>query len=369
MHITILHENLQRVIQDLQKSIPTRPSLPILSCLLIQAEESGKVTFSATDLNVGMTSILQGEVTEPGKVAVPAKVFIDLIGSLAAGKISLKLEGQTLSLASNSATAEIQCLTAEDYPAFPAKEGTELELSLTTFVSAIQNTAFAASVDEARPILTAVLLSAAADQALEVVATDGFRLATFTLPYAGQAFSLLIPAKGLQEVVRVALRNKEEKILFTVSEKLKQAFFSFGDVEILVRVMDGDFPPYQKIIPASFQTQITFDGSEFAQRLKTALIFARESAGIVKLKIEQTQLKLISASSTIGHQESSLSLQLISGGDQEIAFNAKYLTDFLQMLKPEQVWLGMNEPLKPALIRPVGAENYRYIVMPFRVNQ
>ena len=369
MNITILHENIQRVIQDLQKSIPSRPSLPILSCLLIQADESGSIHFSATDLNVGITAHFSGEVIEPGKVAVPAKVFIDFINSLEAGKLTLEVKDQTMKVISEGATAEIQCLSAEDYPTFPSKEGFELELPLETFTTAIQNTAFAASVDEARPIYTTVLLRAEEKQDLEVIATDGFRLATLNIPYSAQPFNLLIPAKGVQEVVRVALRKKEEKILFTVSEKLKQAFFSFGEVEILVRVMDGDYPPYQKIIPGSFSTQVTFDGGEFGQKLKTAIIFARESAGIVRLKIEQDVLKIISASSTIGHQESTVKIQLLSGGDQEIAFNVKYLSEFLQILKPEQVWFGMNEPLKPALFRPAGMENYRYIVMPFRLNQ
>ncbi len=369
MNITILHENLQRVIQDLQKSIPSRPSLPILSCILIQAEQSGKILFSATDLSVGITASIQGEVTQEGKVAVPAKVFIDFINSLPAGKITLQVENQTMKILSEGATAEIQCLSAADYPSFPAKEGFDLELPLETFTTAIQNTAFAASLDEARPIFTAVLLTAKEKQDLQVIATDGYRLATLEIPYSAQPFNLLIPSKGLQEVVRVALRKKEEKILFTVSEKLKQAFFSFGEVEILVRVMEGEFPPYQKIIPAGFTTQLTFDGNEFSQKLKTALIFARESAGIVRLKIEQDQLKLISASSSIGHQESSVRIQLIAGGDQEIAFNAKYLSEFLSVVKPDQVWFGMNESLKPALFRPAGMENYRYIVMPFRVNQ
>ncbi len=369
MQITLLHEALQKSIQDLQKCIPARPSLPILSCLLIQAETSGAIHFSATDLNVGITAHLQGEVTQAGKVAVPAKVFSDFINSLEAGKITLQVENQTMKIVSSSATAEIQCLSAEDYPTFPTKEGADFELPLDVFTSAVQTTTFAASLDEARPILTAVLLTAKPSENLEVVATDGFRLATCTIPYVQQPFTLLIPAKGLQEVVRLALKTKEAKILFTVSEKLKQAFFSFGDVEILVRVMAGEFPPYQKIIPPSFQTQITFDGGEFSQKLKTALIFARESAGIVRLKIVGDQLKLISASSTLGSQESSIHIQLIAGGDQEIAFNAKYLSDFLQVLKADQIWFGMNEPLKPALFRPAGMDNYRYVVMPFRVNQ
>jgi DNA polymerase-3 subunit beta len=142
-------------------------------------------------------------------------------------------------------------------------------------------------------------------------------------------------------------------------------------VEILVRMMDGEFPPYQKIIPASYETQIEFSGEEFSQKLKTAMIFARESSGIIRLLIqpEQHQLKIISSSTAIGSQESTVPMKTTSSGEKEIAFNIKYLSDFLSIVKPENIWLGMNEMLKPALFRPLGEEKYRYIIMPFRVNQ
>jgi DNA polymerase-3 subunit beta len=178
-----------------------------------------------------------------------------------------------------------------------------------------------------------------------------------------------MPAKALHEVIRIMGRKQATEAVFTVSQTLKQIFFSFDGIDILVRLMEGDYPPYQKIIPPAFATQVIFSGSEFGQKLKTAMIFARESSGTIRLEIGEKEMKIKSASSVLGTQESSMPIQLVQGSPVEIAFNSKYLSEFLQVLKPEEVWLGVNESLKPALFRPVDLPDYRYIVMPFRVTQ
>jgi DNA polymerase-3 subunit beta len=243
------------------------------------------------------------------------------------------------------------------------------------FSAIVQQTAFAASADEARPILTTLLFSFG-DQ-LEVVGTDGFRLATIQFPQeqiapkktAKETQQLLMPAKALHEVIRIMTRKHATKAVFTVSYALKQIFFSFDGIDLLVRLLEGEYPPYQKIIPPAYATQLLFSGAEFGQKLKTAIIFARESSGIVRLEIGKEEMKIKSASSVVGMQESSMPIKLLQGEPLEIAFNSKYLTDFLQILKPDEVWLGLNESLKPALFRPSNLPDYRYIVMPFRVTQ
>ncbi len=367
----ILQETLQSTIQDLQKSVPTKPSLPILSCFYIKSVDKKTLSFSATDLQVGIRTQVMVEVLEEGEIAVPAKVFMDFIATLSPGQIEISVNGQTMTIQAKESRATLQCFTATDFPPFPEKEGEKTEIPVSFFVPAIQNTSFSASVDEARPALTALLFSFG--EKTEAVATDGFRLSQisldFSLSSSEMQTQLLLPAKALNEVLRIAQRKKTETVVFTVSQKLKQVFFSFNDVEMLVRIMDGDFPPYQKIIPADFQTELLFDGEEFGQKIKSALIFARESSGIIRFHIQKTELKILSASSTTGSQESSLPIKLLKGGEQEIAFNAKYVTDFLNILKPKEIWMGMNESLKPAMLRPNGLENYRYIIMPFRVNQ
>jgi DNA polymerase III subunit beta len=376
MKITVLQENLQQAIVDTQKSISSRPSLPILSCLLIQTEGKDTLVFSATDLSIGVRSRITAKVETEGKVAVPAKVFADYIATLDPGEVSLSLDQQTLTVKGTGSKATIQCFPAEDYPVFPEKEGQQFQFPAETFSSIVQKTTFAASMDEARPILTAVLFSFG--EQLEVVGTDGFRLATIQLPQNNTTSDsdekptsqqLLMPAKALNEVIRIMSRKQAAQAVFTVSQKLKQIFFSFDGIDLLVRLMEGEYPPYQKIIPPDFSTQVVFSGNEFGQKLKTAMIFARESSGTIRLEITDQEMKIKSASSVLGTQESSLPIKLIQGSPIEIAFNAKYLSEFLQVLKPEEVWLGLNESLKPALFRPTDLPQYRYIVMPFRVTQ
>ncbi len=375
MQVTVLQENLQQAIVDTQKSVSSRPSLPILSCLLLQTEDKDTLVFSATDLNIGVRSKISVKVDKPGKVAVPAKVFADYIATLDPGEVSLSLDQHTLTVKGKGSKATIQCFPAEDYPIFPDKEGQQLQFPAEVFSGVVQRTSFAASVDEARPILTALLFSFG-DQ-LEVVGTDGFRLATVQLPKNAEKSSdekgselrqLLMPAKALNEVIRIMNRKQATEAVFTVSQTLRQIFFSFEGIDVLVRLMEGEYPPYQKIIPPDFSTQVTFSGSEFAQKLKTAMIFARESSGIIRLEISKEEMKITSSSSVLGTQESSLPVQMIKGENPvEIAFNSKYLSEFLQVLKPDEVWLGVNESLKPALFRPSNMPDYRYIVMPFRV--
>lgn len=369
MKLTVLQENLHHALQDIQKFIPSRPSLPILGSVLLTANSDGQLMLSATDLNIGIQAMAPATVTEPGQCAIPAKAFAEFISSLSAGTLDLTVVDQTVSVNGSGSKATFQSFPASDYPAFPAAEGQPVKIPTDVFLAAVQGVSFAASLDEARPVLTAVLLKMG--EQFELVATDGFRLAVSVLPFSSPPLQLLIPSKGLQEVVRIVSRKKNESVDFIVSEKLKQIFFSVDGVQILVRLMEGDFPPYQKILPEKLATQIEFSAEDFIQKLKTAVIFARDSSGIIRFQIdtENQQLKLVSASSAVGAQESIIPIQVLAGESQEIAFNIKYLTDFLAITKPERLWFGMNESLKAALFRPADKPDYKYVVMPFRVNQ
>ncbi|MBW7955115.1 DNA polymerase III subunit beta [Patescibacteria group bacterium] len=367
MKVSLLQENLHQALTDVQRCISSRPQLPVLGCILLVAEEN-KIQFFATDLQFGMMATVQGKVEEQGRAAIPAKVFTDLIATLPAGTIELTLNEHTLEVKTQDASAKLQTFASADYPAFPAKEGEDLEFPLDVLAPAIQATSFASSLDETRPILTALCLHFGEE--LEIVGTDGFRLAKISLPYSAEERTLLIPSKAVSEAIRIATRKKVQNVVFTVSEKLKQVFFSFDGYDISMRLLEGQFPPYQKIMPADFAVQLVFDADEFQQKLKTASIFARDGAGIIRLIVTEAGLALRSSSSTFGAQESLVRAKHLTEfkGEQEIAFNSRYVQEFLSVVKPEQIWFGMNEPLKPAALRPQGMEAFTYIIMPFRVN-
>jgi DNA polymerase-3 subunit beta len=232
MQITVLQENLQQALQDVAKSVSSKPSLPILSCILLTATQQ-QIQVSATDLNLGIRSSIQGQVTQEGKVAVPARTFSDFVSTLEPGQVELVFEGNTLKIQAGKSKASIQCFAADDYPVFPQKEGQSVSLAVETFLPVFQQTVIAASLDETRPVLTSLLFNFA--QQMEVVATDGFRLATFTLDQGviemSETLKLLVPAKAVQEVIRIASKKKAQTIVFTISQRLKQLFFVIDGVE------------------------------------------------------------------------------------------------------------------------------------------
>jgi len=366
MKISILQENLQQVLTDVQRCISSRPQLPILSCVLLVAEEK-QITVFATDLQFGMTCSLAGTVEEPGRVAIPAKIFCDFIATLSAGWLTLDSTEHTVQVTSAEASAKIQTFAADDYPMFPEAEGEEISFPLDVLAPAVQATSFAASLDETRPIFTTLCFQFGEN--LEIAGTDGFRLSRILLPFSSEKRQLLIPAKAINESIKIAVRKKVKVVVIKVSEKLKQAFFSFDGCTVSMRVLEGQYPPYEKILPTEFSTQLSFDAAEFQQKLKTASIFARESAGIIKFVITPEGLKLISSSSSYGNQESLVKTKAMTPITQteEIAFNSRYIQEFLSVVKPERVWFGMNESLKPAVFRPEGMEALSYVIMPFRV--
>jgi DNA polymerase-3 subunit beta len=180
--------------------------------------------------------------------------------------------------------------------------------------------------------------------------------------------TLLIPGKALQEVHRIGSREEKKVIRWTFSPQLKQLFFAVDEVEMVIRLMEGDFPPYQKIMPESFTTQVEIDPDQLLASLKGAMVFAREASHIIKLSFDADQLTISAASPTLGNHQSTVPIKLRSGQPNEIAFNVHYLVELLQTAKPKTLKLLMNESLQPAQFEIDGNQNYRYIVMPFRVN-
>jgi DNA polymerase III subunit beta len=366
MKVSVLQENLHQSLNDLQRCISSRPQLPVLGCVLLVAEND-KIELFATDLQFGMMTSLPGTIEKPGKVAIPAKIFTDFIATLSAGNVELDLSGAQLQIASGDATAKMQTLSADDFPLFPTREGEDVSFPLDVLAPAVQATAFAASLDETRPILTTLCFQFGEE--LELVGTDGFRLSRILLPYSADPRQLLIPAKAVNEALKIAVRKKVKDITITISDKLKQVFFSFDGYSISMRLLEGQFPPYQKIMPSEFSTQVVFEADEFQQKLKTASIFARDSAGIIRFHLTPEGLVLRSSSSSYGQQESLVHVKYLTpvSENQEIAFNSRYVQEFLTVIKPKTIWFGMNEQLKPAVFRPEGMNALTYVVMPFRV--
>jgi len=369
MKVSLLQENLRQAITNVIKAVPARPQLAILNSVLLTATET-ELEVSATDLYLGIRTKIGVQTQEVGSLAIPAKTLLDLVQSLPAGKIELETQGTTLLLTSTAGKIKLQGQVSDEYPAFPIQAGQRLDFNLSDLELIQQGVGFATSADQTRLILTSLLLKFG-EKGLEVVGTDGFRLAHLVLPKTGieVGSQFLVPAKAMGEVCRIAAQEKVATVTFFVSQELKQLSFVINQTEMFVRLLDGEFPPYEKIMPAEFSLQATWDGEEFTSQIKRAFIFARETSNIIRAQIEADTLKISARSATQGEYEGQMPINLLKGAPSPIAFNAKYLLDFLSLVKPKTIWFGMNDSLKPALLRPEGAANYSYIVMPFRVNE
>jgi DNA polymerase III subunit beta len=368
MKIKILQENLTQALGYLSKAIPGKPQLPILSSVLLQARD-GEVMLSATDLYFGVRAKLTADSSEAGEVVIPGRQFKEVIATLPPGEMVLNYKDGILQVKAGSIKANLQCHKSDDYPPFPQSEGDDYQLAGSDLELVEKMVSFSASLDQTRPVLTSLLFDFS-DSGLKVVGTDGFRLSSLVAngsshPTAGR---FLLPAKAFNEVYRITSLTAAKKVVFKVSGELKQAFVSVGGVEIFVRLIDGEYPPYEKIIPTTFSTEVVFETEELIENLKRAMIFARESSNIVRFSVETNSVKVGATSPTIGSYDGELKEVEVKGQSGEIAFNAKYILDYLAAVKEEKVWFGMSESLKPAMFKVDSLTAHQYVVMPFKVN-
>jgi DNA polymerase III subunit beta len=379
MKIIALQENIKQELVYLQKIVPNKPQLPILSSIFLKAQDN-KLVLAATDLYLGMRSSTVVEVKEKGSLVVDGDTFRSLIFSLSPGKVTLELKESVLKITQNKTKIKLSCQSAEEYPKFPEVSGDSFKLQ-TTDLEKIQNLAiFATSTDQTRPVLTSLLMKFS-NKGLTVVGTDGFRLASIELDKLKFSFNkdLLVPAKALNELLRIAKQCQSDEVEIIVAEELKQLLFKVDGIDFFVRLIEGDYPPYQKIIPPSFKLKADIDSEEFLEQLKRAQIFSRESSNIVRLSFKNenksSYLIIKAISPTHGEYVGEMSVEIeteISNqelNELQIAFNVLYLIDFVNAVEVKKISLSINESLKPAKFTNPDDKKYLYISMPFRVNE
>lgn len=371
MKFSLPSQQLTAILKQSLRFIASRPQLPVLSCVLLEVAED-TLTISATDLQTGFQKTIPVKNVIPGKVAIPAKLFLDTLEFLHT-EVTCELESQHIQITTPDTSAQIAVLPAEDFPEFPSREGKTLHLPLSIFSEILPLVSFSASQDETRPVLTSTLFEFH-QQEVKIVATDGFRLATYSLPISQDIaadFNLLFPTKSLMEIARVIQLTPEEKMVaLTFSPELKQVFFQSGNSNLVVRTIEGDYPPYQRIIPSSFSHLVQLPASELEQAIKGAMLFSAEQSGVVKMQIEPQQLKVQAQSVQAGKIAKTLPYPLKQGESPlSIAFNGRYLLEFLSHCSTAEIEICCNDSLKPFLLRDPQRADFQYIVMPFRLQE
>jgi DNA polymerase-3 subunit beta len=355
--------------QAVGRAVSTRTSLPILNHILIQSEED-RLRLSATDMELGISLTIPAKVAEPGGLTAPSRLLNDLLSTLPDAEVTLNVDrSHAMRVTCDKSDFKLLGLPHEDYPRLPeVKDEHAFSVAQNTLRDMIRQTIFAVSPDEARAILTGVLVCFE-ESTLKLVATDTHRLALRTAPIIeprGGA-SAIVPARAMNELLRMLT---DEPGFVTVRMSENQAMFQTpGGVTLVSRLIDGQYPNYSRVIPTACQHRLTLQTQSLLQAVRSAAVVARSAANRVQIKTDGDRLQVTAESSIDGNAYEEVEIAY-EGEGVEMAFNAKYLLDVLQVVGAEGVYLDVTDPLKPAVMRPVADsadEEYLCLLMPMQL--
>jgi DNA polymerase-3 subunit beta len=360
---------LGQALQVVSRAISTRTTLPILNNILLETTSDG-LALTATNLEVGIRKVVPAEISEDGSTTAPARLLTDFVGTLPDAPLEIGLDSasQTLSLRCARFDTHIKCIEAEEFPPGPRPdEGDRLTIPLDDLLLAIEQTQIAASTDEARPVLTGVLLQIETG-GQTLAATDGHRLAVRKLQaLAGEELEarLIVPARALAELPR-AFRGESGEVEVIVSKARNQVFFRAGTSEVTSRLIDGTYPNYTQVIPSKSSTWVRVSTTDLTQTVRAVALFARDSSNVIRLRTENGGVVLSAMTNEVGDSRAEVTAK-VEGSEIQIAFNARYIVDALAVIGSEEVELRFDGPLSPGVVRPPGSEDYLYVIMPVRV--
>jgi DNA polymerase-3 subunit beta len=372
---TISPQQLGAGLASVTRAVSSRNTLPILSNVLVEAKD-GSVELTATNLDLTIHHSLAADVQQPGRVTVPARVLSEFVSSLPEQPLTWELDAvhQTVRLQSGRFDAHVRGIDAAEFPPLPdVSDGESVEIDPPTLLSAIEQTVVAASGDDGRPIYTGVLTEISGSN-VTMVATDGHRLAVRLIqlaegsPAPREKYSVIIPAKALSELARLlkTILSSPASVSLTVASSRAQVRFQIPGYELTTRLIDGVYPSYEKVIPSGSQTTIRASTEELRRTTRVVSLFARDAANVLKLKSEASQLVLSANTNEVGDNVATVDAT-VEGDNLGIAFNARYVSDVLNLIDSPEVELVLNGPLSPGLVRAPGDDKYRYVIMPVRV--
>ena len=387
MKLSCLKSNLMEGLNVVGRVVPSKSTLPVLGNVLL-ATDRGQLKLAATNLDMAVSYWVGAHVDDEGAVTLPARLLADFVSSLPDDRIDMALttRGHTMHLTCGRFAANIKGIDAEDFPRIPGViDATPYALPAAMLRECIQSVVFAAAPDDSRPVLSGVLFTLKNGQ-LTLAAADGFRLAVRSAELAdapveggqpAEPLQMIVPAKTLAELARI-LGDGEEQVEIAATPNKNQVMFRFqkaeSKAEIVSRLIEGQFPDYQKIIPRQFATRAVLNTGDFLRATKAASVFARDNSMIVKLEVAPGPEELIpgrinvSATATeVGDNAGEVDAS-VEGGEIEIAFNGRYLRDALEALDTSQVGLEITGPSSPGVLKPVGEKNgYLYVIMPMQI--
>ena len=381
MKLECLQENLAEGLSVVGRVVPTKSTLPVLSNVLLSTRDAElQLTANNLELSVAHRVTTTG-IEREGEITLPARLLADYVALLDHGqKVELELNPKThkVHLACGRYEANIAGIDAEDFPPIPqVSGGPNFSIPAPTLKETISGVVFAAAPDDTRPVLAGALLKLGGSE-LTLAAADGFRLAVrkVELPTEGPELTMIVPARTLTEVARLLSDDADEQVSINTTPNGNQVYFAFGKTEITSRLIEGQFPDYERIIPSDAKTRVKLSTTDFLRATRAAAVFARDNSNIVRLECSPAvegalsgngSVLVKSTSAEMGDNEGTLDAS-VDGDDTQIAFNGRYLRDALEAIDTPEVQLKITGPSSPGVIEPAGEPNgYTHVIMPMHV--
>lgn len=365
MELSVTQENLAKALSSVGRVASSKTGLPILSNILLRTD-SNRLLIAATNLEIASTHHIGAKIVTPGAITIPARLVSEFVASLPKGTVELKVENSHLRISSGTYTSVINGVVADEFPELPTiDEQSSIQYSINSsdFKQAVTQTIITSSNDSTRPILTGVYWHSF-EGYLYLAATDGYRLSERRLVETTSEVAAIIPTSTLQEVMRTISDDTDEvEMLFDET----QVRFRVGESEITSRLIDGNYPDYRQLIPATSETSITLATADFVRITKIAGLFARESGGSVTLTADNDKqtLAIHSIASELGENTSSASATITSDG--QVTLNSRYLSEALSVIDGDTVEFRFSGKLSPCVLTATGDDiNYKHIIMPLK---
>jgi len=358
-------DTLTQAIAVVQRAVVARPgALPILSGIQI-APVDGGIELVGSDLELTIRARAVAEVEGDGQAVVPARLLADIVRRVEPGPVSVELDDEEARLSAGRASFTLRTLAAADFPRLPQVEGAPATVNASALAEALRQVVPAASRDDARPILTGVLLTTDAD-GLRLVATDSYRLAMRDLagmaPLLAEGQRVLVSARGLGEVQRLLTDGEIEIVLAE-----REAVFRIGTTQVTTRLIEGDFPNYAQLIPSGYPNRLTVERTLLAQAVeRVRLVGQGRDSAPTRLAMSADGLELAAIAQDVGEAHEAVEAKY-EGADLTVAFNSQYLLEGLEAVGGSEVVLEALEPLKPTVLKSTERNDFLYLLMPVRV--
>jgi DNA polymerase III subunit beta len=368
MKFICTQENFNKALSIVSHIASRSATLPILNNILIQADKN-EIKLSATNLEIGISTTLRGKVDSGGVFTTQAKLIADFVNLLPKKNIEVDLRDQNLFIECENNKTFIKGMDANDFPIIPEIQKKEpVVVKSFDLKKAINQVLFSITLDESRPEISGALLIVN-NKTLTLVGTDSYRLSEKRIALSAAVaveHKVIVPLKTLQELSRIinetdnsdtSIYLNDTQILFLINE----------ETELISRLIDGQYPDYQQIIPDHFKTQLKVNTSEFIRTIKSTSLFCKPGINDVRLLINSEKKELVISATNSGLGENTIILPIeVQGENNEMIFNYRYLLDGLNNLNSEETTVELIGDKSPGVLKPTAKEGYIYIVMPIR---